>query len=171
MAGVCERAGSSIGALYARIPNKAALVRAVQLRALDRQLTAFEELVAHGPESAASLAEIIDELTMHVTAVLPREVGGLVRAIMIQGTRDPVMRQRVSFVWDEVTRLLADVLRRRADEHRHPQPDLAAEMIVRTLNGLLLQVVVFERPSDERLPAELRTLFFRYLGMAEGRGG
>jgi len=138
----------------------------VQLRALERQPAAFEESIADGPEGGSSLEEIIDVLATYMATELPQEVGGLVRAIMTQGMRGPAMRERVALVWAEGARRRPDVLRQRAAAHTHPRPDSAAELIVRTLNGLLLQLVLFERPLDDRLPAELRTLLFRYHGMA-----
>jgi hypothetical protein len=101
-------------------------------------------------------------LAMVTTTILAD--AGLLRAIIVQGMRDPVMRERVNFGLDSLTRILADILRRHADEHTHPDPELAADMVVRTVSGVVQQVILLERPLDEGLAGELQTLVLRYLG-------
>lgn len=163
MAAVAQRAGSSIGALYTRVPDKTTLVRAVQLRLVERQLSSVRELARADPQGDAPLDEIIGHLLAMVTTTILADAG-LLRAIIVQGMRDPVMRERVNFGLDSLTRLLADILRRHADEHMHPDPELAADMVVRTVSGVVQQVILLERPLDEDLAGELQTLVLRYLG-------
>ena len=110
MADVAQRAGSSIGALYTRVPDKATLVRAVQLRLVERQLSGAEELARADPRGNAPLGEIIGRLLVTVTTSI-RADAGLLRAIIVQGMRDAVMRERVSLGLESLTRLLADILR------------------------------------------------------------
>ena len=38
-------------------------------------------------------------------------------------------------------------------------------MVVRTISGVLQQVVLLQRPFDERLAGELQTIVLRYLGV------
>lgn len=164
MAAVAARAGSSIGSLYTRVPDKAALVRAVHLRLLDRQLTALAALEAHHRPADTSLADVVDRF-VGVAVLRLGAHAGLVRAIIVQGVRDPVMRERVSLALDEATRALARLLRGHAAELEHPDPDIAADTIVRALTGVLQQSILIDRPIDpSRLPAELRTLVLGYLG-------
>jgi AcrR family transcriptional regulator len=163
MAAVVRRAGSSIGALYTRVPDKATLVRAVQLRLVERQLGAVQELAEADLQGDTPLEEIIGRLLTMVTTSILADTG-LLRAIVVQGMRDRVMRERVSIGLESLTRLLADVLRHHPNEHAHRDPELAADMVVRTVSGVLQQVVLLQRPFDERLAGELRTLVLRYLG-------
>lgn len=164
MAAVAQRAGSSIGALYTRVPDKATLVRAVQLRLLERQVSGVEGLAGAGCSQAdVPLHAVIERLLAMVTSTILTDAG-LLRAIIVQGMRDPVMRERVNIGLDSLSRLLADVLHRHSDEHTHPDSELAADMVVRTISGVLQQVVLLERPFNERLASELQALVLRYLG-------
>ena len=163
MAAVAQRAGSSIGALYTRVPDKATLVRAVQLRLVERQLGAVEELAEADLQGDAALDEIIGRLLTTITSTILADAG-LLRAIIVQGMRDGVMRERVNLGLERLTRLLAEILGRHPDEHVHADHELAADMVVRTVSGVLQQVVLLDRPFDERLVGELRTLVLRYLG-------
>ena len=143
MAAVAQRAGSSIGALYTRVPDKATLVRAVQLRLVERQLGAVEELAEADLKGDAPLDEIIGRLLTMVTATILADAG-LLRAIIVQGMRDRVMRERVNLGLERLTRLLADILRRHPDEHVHADLELAADMVVRAVSGVLQQVVLLQ---------------------------
>lgn len=167
MAGVASHAGSSIGSLYTRVPDKAALVRAVQLRLLDRQLTALAALEEHHRLEDTPLADVVDRFVA-AAVVGSKTHAGLARAIIVQGVRDPIMRERVSLALDEATRALAGLLRRQATELDHPDPDIAADTIVRAVTGMLQQAILLDRPVDPaRTAAELRTLVLGYLGADE----
>lgn len=147
MAAIAARAGSSIGALYTRVPDKAALVRAVQLRLLDRQLTALAALEDQHRPDDTPLAEIVDRFVA-VAVLWIGAHAGLVRAIIVQGLRDPIMRERVSLALDEATRALARLLRAHEAELGHPGPDIAADTILRALTGTLQQAILLDRPAD-----------------------
>lgn len=162
MAQVAARADSSVGALYTRVPDKAALVRAVQLRILDRQVAAMASLAADERLTSAPLDQVIDRfITTIVTMV--RAHAPVVSAFLVQAVRDPVMRERVVAGLEHVTGLLAGLLRRHP-EVRHPDPDLAADVIVRTTTGALQQVVLLDRAfSEKRHAAELSRAAHAYL--------
>jgi AcrR family transcriptional regulator len=154
MAAVAARAGSSVGALYTRVPDKAALVRAVQLRILNRQLTAMEALAADTRLSAAPLDEVVERFVAGVVVAI-RAHAGVVRAFLVQGVRDPVMRERVVLGLEAATAMLAGLLRERSDVD-HPDPELAADVVVRTIVGALQQTILLDRPfPEERYVAEL----------------
>lgn len=164
MAGVASHAGSSIGSLYTRVPDKAALVRAVQLRLLDRQLAALAALEERHRVEDRPVADVVDRLVPAAAAGIETHAG-LARAIIVQGVRDPIMRERVSLALDEATRALARLLRRQATELKHPAPDIAADTIVRAVTGMFQQAILLDRPVDPaRTAAELRTLVLGYLG-------
>jgi AcrR family transcriptional regulator len=147
MAAVAARAGSSVGALYTRVPDKAALVRAVQLRILNRQLTAMEALAADTRLSAAPLDEVVERFVAAVVVAI-RAHAGVVRAFLVQGVRDPVMRERVVLGLEAATAMLAGLLRERSDVD-HPDPELAADVVVRTIVGALQQTILLDRPFPE----------------------
>jgi AcrR family transcriptional regulator len=147
MAAVAARAGSSVGALYTRVPDKAALVRAVQLRILSRQLTEMETLAADRRLSAAPLDDVVERFVAGVVVAV-RAHAGVIRAFLVQGVRDPVMRERVVLGLEAVTAMLAGLLRERSDVD-HPDPELAADVIVRTIVGALQQAIMLDRPFPE----------------------
>jgi AcrR family transcriptional regulator len=147
MAAVAARAGSSVGALYTRVPDKAALVRAVQLRILSRQLTAMEALTADTRLSTAPLDEVVERFVAGLVLAF-RAHAGVVRAFLVQGVRDAVMRQRVVLGLEAVAAMLAGLLRERSDID-HPDPELAADVVVRTIVGALQQTILLDRPFPE----------------------
>jgi AcrR family transcriptional regulator len=162
MAAVAARADSSVGALYTRVPDKATLVRAVQLRILDRQLTALATFAADARLTAMPLEALVERfVTAMVTTILAH--AGVIRAFIMQGVRDPVMRERVAAGLERITALLAALLRGRPDV-AHADPELAADIIVRTITGALQQAILLDRPfPQERYAAELSRAAHRYL--------
>ena len=162
MAQVAARADSSVGALYTRVPDKAALVRAVQLRVLDRQLAAMAAVAGDERLAAAPLDELVERFVTAMVAEV-RAHAPVVRAFLVQGVRDPVMRERVVAGLERVTALLAALLRARP-EVAHPDPDLAADVIVRTTTGALQQAILLDRPfPEQRYAAELSRAARGYL--------
>jgi AcrR family transcriptional regulator len=162
MAAVAARADSSVGALYTRVPDKATLVRAVQLRILDRQLTALATFAADARRTAMPLDALVKRfVTAVVTTILAH--AGVIRAFIMQGVRDPVMRERVATGLERITALLAELLRGRPDV-AHADPELAADIIVRAITGALQQAILLDRPfPQKRYAAELSRAAHRYL--------
>lgn len=162
MAQVASRADSSVGALYTRVPDKAALVRAVQLRILDRQLGAMAALSADERLATAPLNEIVERSVTPIVAQI-REHAPVIRAFLVQAVRDPVMRERVATGLERVTALLTDLLRGHP-EVAHPDPKLAADVVVRATTGALQQAVLLDRSFPEpRYSAELSRAAHAYL--------
>jgi AcrR family transcriptional regulator len=162
MAAVAARADSSVGALYTRVPDKAALVRAVQLRILERQLGAMAALAADERLAAAPLEELVERF---VTAIVGqvRAYAPVIRAFLVQAVRDPVMRERVAAGLERVTALLAGLLRDHPDV-AHADPELAADVIVRTTVGATQQAVLLDRPFPQQpYTAELTRAVRGYL--------
>ena len=88
---------------------------------------------------------------------------GVIRACIVQGVRDPVMRERVVAGLERIAALLAEVLRGRPDV-AHPDPELAAEVVVRTITGALQQAIVLRPPVPAgRYAGELSRAAHAYL--------
>ena len=65
------------------------------------------------------------------------------------------MRERVVLGLDALTAMLAGLIRGRPD-FDHPDPDLAADILVRTIVGALQQAILLDRPlPEERYVTEL----------------
>jgi len=162
MAAVAARADSSVGALYTRVPDKATLVRAVQLRMLHRQHAALATVAADARLAAAPLDHVVERFVTAIVSVILAHAG-VIRAFIVQGVRDPVMRERVVSSLERITALLAGLLSGRPDV-AHPDPQLAAEVIVRTITGALQQAIVLDRPfPPQRYAGELSRSAHAYL--------
>ena len=122
--GVVNGAGLSVGAFYARFPDKAALVYALQDRFHGRLEPRIREqmLTEAGPKT--NLAEAVDA----AVDVLIRNVVGereLSRAFMSLSVADPVLRARGELVNRERREVFSAVLLAHSDEVGHPDPELA----------------------------------------------
>jgi AcrR family transcriptional regulator len=165
MAAVAAAAHSSIGALYTRFPDKTALVRAVQLRLLQRQFGAVEELLdTDGRPPDSPFGALIERFIATMVRGMIAQAG-LLRAVIVHGVRDPVMRERIRLTLDGLIHAFATLLRRHAGELAHPNGDVAADMIIRMVTGTLQQLIILDRPIDEdRLIDELTRAATAYLG-------
>ena len=162
MAQVAARADSSVGALYARVPDKAALVRAVQLRILDRQLATMAALAGDERLAAAPLDELVERFVGAIVALV-RANAPVISAFLVHAVRDPVMRERVAAGLEHLTALLADLLREHP-EVAHRDPELAADVVVRTTTGALQQSVLLDRSFPlPRFAEELSRAAHAYL--------
>jgi AcrR family transcriptional regulator len=163
MAAVAAAGRSSIGSLYTRFPDKTALVRAVQLRLVRRLFGSVADALGEDdPASVQPAAEVVGALVSTLARGLLAQAG-LLRAIIVCGVSDPVMRERIGLTLDDATRRLAERLRS-CDDIAHPDPEIAADLIVRMVTGALQQLVVLDRPMDgDQLVAELTAAACAYL--------
>ncbi len=127
ISGVVASVGLSVGAFYARFPDKTALLHAVQ----ERFHAQLEPLIrAEMQEEAADCTDLA-EAVRAVFSVLIRRVTGereLSRAFMSLSVFDPVMRAKGEAVNRERRDALAEILLRYRDEIGHPDPRLAIDV-------------------------------------------
>jgi hypothetical protein len=115
--------------------------------------TALAAVAAEARRTAIPLEALLERFVTAIVSVILAHAG-VIRAFIMQGVRDPLMRERVVAGLEGITALLAG-LRGRPDV-AHPDPDLAADLIVRTLTGALQQAILLDRPfPPERYAAEL----------------
>lgn len=125
--GVVNSIGLSVGAFYARFPDKTALLHAVQDRFHNRlEPKIREELTAEaGPK--ATLAEAVDACI----AVLVRNVMGereLSRAFMSLSVADPSLRARGELVNRQRREAFTEIMMRHSAEIGHADPELAVNV-------------------------------------------
>ena len=128
---VSKRAKVSVGSIYARAPNKDALILAVYDRSV-------EQIAA---DNAAALTD--DEAwermtTSELIVGAVREVGHqmlrherILSRIMNRAPVDPVIKERGDVQIRRLGERFEDLLRRRQSEFRHPDPALAIEVSFR----------------------------------------
>jgi AcrR family transcriptional regulator len=162
---VAEIAGVSVGTLYQYFPNKQALVAAVIEARLDRDLAAIDEGLARA--RALPLREGLQELA-RVQAQLYGNEPALYRE-MVAAMAELERARRVELIIEHAITSLAELLEARRDEHDHPEPGIAAWMLIH--NGVqLMRAAVRERPElilGGTLFAELERMGGRYLGLDE----
>lgn len=127
VADVVARAELSVGAFYARFPQKEALLHAVQDRFHDRVEPSLHaemrERCARARTLAEAVAGLVDTLAGHFA-----EHRELSRAFMMSSVFDPVMRARGERVNRERREVFTSVLLDHSAEIGHSDPMLAAEM-------------------------------------------
>jgi AcrR family transcriptional regulator len=162
---VAEIAGVSVGTLYQYFPNKQSLVAAVIEARLDRDLTVIDEALARA--RPLPLREGLQELA-RVQALLYSSEPALYRE-MVAALGELERTRRVEAIIEHTIASVAELLAARADEHDHPDPQLAAWVMVH--NGVqLMRAAVKERPElilGGALFRELERMGGRYLGMKE----
>ncbi|MFV8751313.1 TetR/AcrR family transcriptional regulator [Nannocystaceae bacterium ST9] len=160
---VAEIAGVSVGTLYQYFPNKQALVAAVIEARLDRDLAAIDETLARA--RALPLREGLQELARTQVRLYGSEPA-LYRE-MVAALAELERARRVELIIEHTIAGLAELLAARPDEHDHPEPEIAAWVMVH--NGVqLMRAAVRERPElllGGKLFAELERMGGRYLGM------
>jgi AcrR family transcriptional regulator len=159
---VVRRAGSSVGAFYARFRDKDGL---------------FEQAIATAdaalePErwEGASVAEIVSAVVAFLVSIY-REQRGLIRAFVVRNHVDARFQARRDRLSHHVNERLAGLLLARRDEIRHPDPPRAARFGMLLVFGALDSAMLFGELrsaaltlSDDDLAAELSRAFLAYLG-------
>ncbi len=173
VAAVAERAGVTIGAFYARFPDKDALLEALEERVTDAVLgvvsRATDPARWQGTTVAEALRAYLDDLVTvyHATR-------GAGRALVLRSHTDAGLRRRLERLNAEGPPRVLDFLLRHGGI-RHPDPERGLEIGLLTIRSTLRELVLFDErwPGGSAFPApiladELTRLFLRYLGI-DGR--
>jgi AcrR family transcriptional regulator len=125
--GVVNSIGLSVGAFYARFPDKTALLHAVQQRFHARIEPLIREQMLEEAGSAGTLAETVER----AVEVLIRHVVGereLSRGFMTLSVADPVLRAFGEHVNRERREAFSEVVMRHAAEIGHEDAQLAVDI-------------------------------------------
>jgi AcrR family transcriptional regulator len=168
---IVQRAGSSIGAFYGRFPHKEAVLHALHERYVAESRATNELAFAPSQWEGVPLRDIVEAFCRFVVG-FQRERAGLRRALVVAQTQLPLIRARSVVLAGEVVGRIAALLRSRAHEHDHPDPERAADFVHRLVFSMLDQQVLFGAASptggpltDPELVAELTRALSRYLGI------
>jgi AcrR family transcriptional regulator len=171
VAGVVKRAGTSVGAFYARFSDKDALLHVLQERMVRRVETAVLGLTAEDLWEGQPLAEVVHGIVAGLACMLRLERSAfmaLTAGWRVAGRPEVWDRsKRISrLIWDSVEALLVD----RGDEIAHPRPEFAIRIGLSMVVWTLREHLVFGaagvtpvRVSDDDLVAELATAYLSYL--------
>ena len=169
IADVVARADLSVGAFYARFPDKTALLHAVQDRFHNRVEPLLHEEMRRCGAAAKSLAEavdcLIDILLKHITSTQE-----LSRAFMMTSVFDPTMRARGEKVNKSRREVFASVLLEHRNEIGHDDPMVAIEMAYGIYAAIVRGNLVFGQhhelhydTSNQTIAAEMKRALTLYL--------
>jgi AcrR family transcriptional regulator len=130
IAEVVRRSHTSVGTVYARFPDKVALLHAVHERVILRDLGEFSEHLADVQWDALSLSETV----MQLAAIKRAQAKGMERlyeAFVVHGATDPVLRAEGYRVKGLNEDLEVGILMSHADEIGHDDPEEAIRIASR----------------------------------------
>ncbi len=162
---VAAQAGVSIGSLYQYFPNKEALVaKLIDRHMEDMNAAIFAELTRVAVMPIAQAARAVVELTIRAHSV---DID-LHRVLTEQVPRIGKLARLREL--DEIChRMVAGLLAARKDELAIADPDLAAFILVSTIEAVIHRAALLypARLRDPRLVDETTLVVTRYLGVAE----
>ena len=173
VAEVARRAGSSVGAFYARFRDKTGLLYALYDRYLEQAMATAD--VALDPErwQGTAIPDLLRSVVRFLVEVY-RERQGLIRAFVVRNQSDVEFRARQERLSHYVNAKLSALLLARSAEIAHPNPARAAAfgltMSVSTIESAVLFAELRSSDlllSDDELAAELTRAFLAYLGVTE----
>ena len=173
VAEVVSRAGSSVGAFYARFRDKDALLHALYDRYFEQAMATADAALDPARWEGASLREIVNAVVGFLVEIY-REQRGLIRAFVIRNHVDPEFQARRARLSHHVNTQLSLLLLARCDEISHPDPERATAFGLTLVFSTLDSVMLFGEMrsgvlslSDEALAAELTNAYLAYLGAHE----
>lgn len=174
IADVVARAGSSVGAFYARFRDKDALLYALYERYLGQASATADLALDPARWEGEDIATILRAVLRFLVSIF-REQSGLIRAFVLRNHVDAEFRARQERLSHTISARLAALLLAREHEIRHPKPARAAAfgftMIFSTLESVMLFGDLRSDDlalGDDALAAELTRAYLAYLGVAGG---
>ncbi len=172
IADVVRRARSSVGAFYARFPDKDALLDALYDRHQAQVTAALGEALDPKHWLNDPVSQIVEQL-VHELVKLHLAKRGLLRALVLRGHMkpdwrydDPAARGQLSLA------RVGELIGSRRDEIAHPEPKMAASlgflMVLATLREKLLfgdSTASALRVDAQQLERELVRAYLAYLGV------
>lgn len=177
VAQIVARAGSSVGAFYARFRDKQALLQHLDERLFEGGRALWDSWLEPARWRDVPAAEIVGQL---VTLLVRkrRQNRGLLRALALytRSGADTRFLQRAAGLSEHVLGRLSELLVARRSEIGHPQPLLAIRTGLFMVDAAVREAVLFDevayaRLSDARLAAQLTRAYLAYLDIRRSRGG
>lgn len=172
---IAKRAGSSVGAFYARFKDKEALLRSVFDRFTHESAATVNDIFT--PErwagvEAATVLETIIRFTLRVF----HDRGGLVAAYTARAARDPELTSIGEQLGEQIADLIYALLEQRGEQLEHPEPKKAVRLMVwlvlsafeaRSQHAPRARDLIGPIPEHE-VAAEITRMCVNYLGLRTG---
>jgi len=139
---VSERAGVSIGSIYARVPSKDALFHEVHAGSMKEIGEQYESIAEAESRSDLPTPELIAE-TIRLFAQPFKAHMPFLRVVMHRGAVDDHVATFGSRVSSEQAEQFRSVVLTRRDEIVHPDPELAADVAYRMVYCTLARQVMY----------------------------
>ncbi|HEX7669666.1 MAG TPA: helix-turn-helix domain-containing protein [Polyangiaceae bacterium] len=170
VAEVVRRAGSSVGAFYARFQDKDSLLATLHERSCSEAL-ATAELALHPARWGSKDLRVIVSEVVRFTVSLCEERRGLLLAFIALAAADPAYAERRANLESQIAALLYEFLRAREREVSHPDLRTAAHVAIRMMLATAEYGALIRRQSpgepelsDDRIATELARAVLSYLG-------
>ncbi len=171
VAEVARRAGSSVGAFYARFRDKDGLLYALYERYLEQAVATADDALDPTRWDGAGTTDLLSAV-VHFLVEIYREQSGLMRAFVLRNYTDFEFRSRQERLSHYVSDKLIALLLERQDEIRHPQPEQAAAFGLTMAFATIESAILFGETrsgalvlSDESLADHLIRATLAYLGV------
>ena len=172
VAEIAARAGSSVGAFYARFHDKDGLLHALYERYYEEAVATADAALAPERWQGARVAELIPIVIRFLVSIF-RERRGLMRAFVVRNHTHPEFQARQQRLSHHVIARLGALLIARRGELAHPDPELAARFGMMLVFSTLESLILFGEMrssllslSDEGLAQELTRSTLAYFGVA-----
>jgi AcrR family transcriptional regulator len=177
VAEIARRARASVGAFYARFPDKDALLSYLNDRLFEEGRAKWDALLAPEVWRGRSVADIVAAVVAEIVRKR-RAFRGLLRALSLHARSrpDPSFAEHAAGLNRHVHARLRDLLleRRREIGHRHPERAIAFGLLL--VDGATREAILFGeaerlpgRLSDTVLARELTAAWLAYLGVRPRR--
>ncbi len=127
---VSRRARVSIGSIYARAPNRDALILALHARAMEHMIDQEQQFEVDSLREDLSPRELV-ELLVTDMATITLNNGPMLRVFMLQAPLFPEILRRGQESSQATAQLFESALLRHRDAIRHPDPELAIDIAYR----------------------------------------
>jgi AcrR family transcriptional regulator len=170
IAEIVRRAGSSVGAFYARFRDKDGLVHALYERYYEQAVATADEALDPARWDGAGCAEILSAVIRFLVSIY-REQHGLIRAFVVRNHTHPEFQARQERLSHHVAERLSALLLARRAEIEHPDPGTASVFGLTLVFSTLESTVLFGEMrsalalSDDALSTELTRAYLAYLGI------
>lgn len=175
---IASRAGVSVGAFYGRFPTKEALFEHVDCQLFEESARCWVDFLEPANWRGRRAAEIVREVARAwVDAVATHQP--LNRALTERWrTTVPsaAVRAAAAAHYEAIFAALGGLLEERRSELTHPDPRLAAKLLIEVIDAVLVERLTFDdtfliphRLSRPKLVDELTALGVGYLGITTAR--
>lgn len=173
VAEIVRRAGSSVGAFYARFQDKDGLLYALYERYLEQATATADAALDPARWEGADVPRILRAVVRFLVTIY-REQTGLIRAFVLRNHVDADFAARQQRLSHYVNEKLARLLLARRAEIGHADPERAVVFGMTQVFSALEGVMLFGETrsssltlSDDELATELTRAFLAYLGVVD----